>query len=267
MNKSIKYRHRVNSGDLLASMAGMKNIFETSGRKGIIYQDLGVLANYYAGAIHPITDKNGRQVTMSKTQWALLKPLLLSQEYIESVEIYKGQKVDVDLDRIRMDAYANIPYGMIQSWIFYAFPDMACDLCKKWIDGIEPNNLFSGKIILNFTERYRNNTVTYFFLKKYKDNLIFSGTKDECASFSEAWNLNIPYLEIDNFLELAQIIKASKFVLSNQSTVWNIANAMMHPRLLEVCNFAPNCQPFIGEKNYGFFNQFCLEYFFKKLNT
>lgn len=260
----VRYKHSVNSGDLIASMAGMKSIYDKTGGKAHIFQELNRPAEYYIGAYHPVRNEKEAQVTMNQKQWNLLMPLLLSQPYIHDAEIYKGQKYDVDLDKIRIDTFVNMPYGMLPSWIFYAYPDMAYDLSKSWIsiDGELP---LKDKIIINFTHRYRNNIIDFYFLKKYQSDIIFAGTQEECDGFNEKWDLSIPYLKVNNFLELAIIIKQSKFVLSNQSTVWNIANAMMHPRLLEISSLAPNCQPFIGEKNYGYFNQGCLLYYFNQL--
>lgn len=260
----VRYKHSVNSGDLIAGLAGIKSIYDKTGGKGHIFQELNRPAEYYIGAYHPVRSKNEVQVTMNEKQWSLLKPLLLSQKYIHDAEIYTGQKIDVDLDRIRTDIFCNMPYGMLPSWIFYAYPDMECDLSKAWLE-VEGELPLKNKIVLNFTHRYRNNNIDFFFLKEYQEEMVFAGTMEECENFNERWNLSIPYLEVKDFLELAIIIKQSKFVLSNQSTVWNIANAMMHPRLLEISSLAPNCQPFIGEKNYGYFNQGCLRYYFEKL--
>lgn len=261
----VKYKHTVNSGDLIAALAGMKSVYDKTGGKAHIFQELNVPAEYYIGAYHPVRSEKNAQVTMNIKQWELLKPLLLSQEYVYDAEIYTGQPIDVNLDKIRLDIFCNMPYGMLPSWIFYAYPDMECDLSKPWLE-IKGEYPLKNKIILNFTHRYRNNHTDFFFLKEYQDELIFAGTIDECEDFNDKWNLSIPYLEVKDFLELAIIIKQSKFVLSNQSTVWNIANAMMHPRLLEISTLAPNCQPFIGEKNYAYFNQGCLNYYFEKLN-
>ncbi|MHA4791091.1 hypothetical protein, partial [Klebsiella pneumoniae] len=77
------------------------------------------------------------------------------------------------------------------------------------------------------------------------------------------WQLNIPRLEITNFLELAYALKESRFMLGNQSMNWNLAESLKTPRILEVCQYAQNCQPLIGEDSYGFFHQVGLEYYFR----
>lgn len=267
MQEYIRFFHGVNSGDLIAAMAGIKKVCEKYNRKAIIYQQLNRVADYYAGAKHPIQN-NGEMVTMNQTQFDLIRPLVVSQDYVEDLIVFKGEKVDIDLDVIRSTAWCNIPFGAIQSWIFHAYPDMACDLTSKWIYASLiltcnlkdiNNNIYSStisdKIVLNFTERYRNPSIHFYFLNEYKDKLAFAGTNDEWERFNNQWELEIPRLMINDFSELASCIRSSLFLLSNQSMCWNIAAALGTPRILEMSNIAPNCQPFISEKNVGYFSQ------------
>lgn len=259
-----RFKHLANSGDVISSLAGLKKHYELTGNRVIFCQQLDVVAQYYAGANHPVKDKEGRMVCMNQKMYSMLTPLLKSQEYIENTEVYVGQHIDFDLDVIRQKIFVNLPYMAIQQWIMLAFPDLATDLSKPWIN-VEAAKGYEDKIIVNFTDRYRNHVINYFFLKEYSENLIFAGAKEEHRNFCREWFLDIPYLEVKDFLELAQIIKGCKFLLSNQSMCWNIAEAMKSPRILEMCNIAPNCQPFIGEDSYGFFHQIGLEYYVKLL--
>lgn len=261
---AIIFKHGCNVGDLIASLPGIKQVCETLGQKAIIYQQLNVLAHYYEGATHPVIN-NGQQVCMNQTMFDMVKPLILSQDYIEDFQEYTGQKTTVNLDVIRDKCFVNMPYGMIQSWIMMAYPDMATDLSRPWLLNIAPDPLLQGKVVLNYTERYRNMMIEYFFLKKYQENLVFAGTDKEHAIFCNKWKLEMPYLKVDNFLDLAQCINGAKFFAGNQSSCWNIANALGKPRILEMCNFAPNCQPFVGEDNFGYLHQGSAEYFFNRL--
>lgn len=260
----ISYKHTANSGDLVASLPGLKHIYDTKGLKAIIYQRLNVPANYYEGAKHPVKTSEGVQVCMNEKQWGLLKPLLESQEYIERCEVWEGQNVDINLDKIREGDYSTLGYGSIARWQFYTHPYLACDLSKSWINA--PRGEFSlvkDKVILNFTSRYRNPLITYYFLKEWEDKLIFSGTREEHENFCKENKLNIPYLEVENFLELTQCLMACKFVLCNQSMIWNICDAIKKLRILEVCRSASNCIP-NGADGYDFLQQGALELYFKQ---
>lgn len=260
-----RFKHMCNPGDLIASMAAMKAFWLKTGRQIIICQQLNCLANYYIGAVHPTLNEHGQNVMMNNKMWEMIKPLLLSQPYIAAVEEYKGQKIDVDLDLIRSKFFVNLPYGAIQQWVMIGYPDLAYDLSDSWIDIKEYDNFYQNKIIVNFTERYRSSHINYFFLKQYQDDLLFAGTDREHELFNSQWDLSIKKIDINNFYELAIILNSCCFLLSNQSMQWNLQEAMKKPRLLELSTIAPNCQPFIGKKSFGYLHQVAVEYYFKLL--
>lgn len=262
--------HAVNPGDLIASMGAIKKMSEGFGRKIIVAQSVSQIAAYYQGATHPTTNEHGQNVCVNIPVWEMLKPLVESQNYIHSFEKYEGQRIDFDFNVIRGKTNVNLPHGMIQSWVVFAFPDLAFDMSKPWItiDGKCPNHIkkqVSGKIILNFTERYRNDNIDYFFLKNYASDLIFAGTEKEHWLFTSRWQLSIPRLEIADFLELAYAIKECRFLMANQSLNWNLAEAMKTPRLLEVCSYAQNCMPMIGEDSFGDFYTVGIQHHFIQL--
>lgn len=278
-----RFKHFANIGDLIASLPAMKAFNMGTGRKVIVCQQINVPGSYYHGAVHPTLDDNGTQVMCNQKMFDMIRPLLLSQDYIEDAEVYNGQPINVDLDTIRNGVFVNMPYGSLQQWHFLAKPDLAYDLSQKWIDigevdisncgylydglttSMMPADYVESKIIINFTERYRNAAINYYFLKQCQGILVFAGTVNEHKLFCEKWELDIPLLYVENFLQLAYIIKKAKFLLSNQSFMWNASEAMKTPRVLELCDHAPNCQAFIGEHSYGFFKQQGLEYYFRLL--
>lgn len=258
-------KHSINSGDLVAAMAGIRHLYRRSGKKSVIYQRLDMPGQYYQGAVHPVKDDQGTQVTMNERQWEMLKPLLEAQEYIDHCEEWVGQPVDINLDQLLEGNFANKPYGIIQRWPFYVIPSMACDLSESWLEVNEDATINTGRqVIINYTQRYRNHLISYFFLEKYKDTLVFAGTKEEHESFNKMYKLDLPYLQVNNFLDLAKAIKAAPFFAGNQSMCYQIAEAMKTPRLLELCTFAPNTFP-IGPDGYDYFNQASVEYYFETL--
>ena len=231
---------------------------------------VNVAGGYYAGAVHPTLDENGVQVTMNNLMFDMVKPLVEAQPSIERFEKFEGQNIDVDLDVIRGRTQVNMPHGMLAAWPFYAFPDLSRDLSQPWltVPDLKKKSILKqvqGKVVVNFTERYRSQLVHYHFLKKYQNNLIFSGTDREHFLFMSKWGLNMPKLNIKNFLELAYALKNSIFLLGNQSMQWNICEAAKIPRLLEVCSYADNCQPWVGKDSEGYFYQEGLEYYFNEM--
>lgn len=267
---SVGIYHAVNPGDLVAAMLAVKKYNEITKRRAIIYQSTNQVAQYYQGAVHPTVNEQGVNVCCNEPMWEMLKPLIESQPYIESFEKYTGQPYDINFHAIRTSTIVNLPNGAIQNWVSLGFPDLQTDISKPWIslDDKCPENILNQvkrKIILNFTERYRNVNIDYYFLQNYAPDLIFAGTEKEHFLFCTRWNLNIPRLEINNFLELAYAIKYSRFLLANQSLNWNIAEAMKTPRILEICAYAQNCIHGIGEDSYGFFENVGLEQHFRSM--
>lgn len=264
-------KHLANMGDIVASMAACKKYWEITGRKIMFCQYVDHPAAYYPGATHGTTDDNGTMVTLNKKMFEMIKPLVESQPYIHSFVRYEGQRIDLDFDVIRGKTDVNMPHGMLPAWIMYAYPDLWTDLSKPWIElpEREPTDLeryVSNKVIINFTERYRSHApLDYYFLKGYAPDLVFAGTEKEHWLFCNRWQLPIKRLEPSNFLEMAYAIKACRFLLSNQSFLWNTADAMKTPRVLEVCKWADNCQPGIGGDSVGYYYQTGCEYHFRTM--
>lgn len=277
--KTITYLHSCNAGDLICALPGMRHVYRTKDKKAIIRQILDMPGNYYAGAVHSVRDDKNVQVTMNRRMFDMLSPLLLAQDYIAGFQIFTpdgDQQHEVDLTVIREKVgennviipgtvNVNIPYGALPSWLMLAYPQMACDFSQPWIETPGLQVIAKSYILINRTQRYGNEGINYTFLKKYQDELLFIGTETEHQLFCKQFKLDFNRLQVDDFLELAEVMKMCRFFLGNQSFPWNLANALGIPRLLEMCHFAPNCQPFVGENNYGFLHQLALEYYFELL--
>lgn len=257
-------KHFCNPGDLVATLPSFKSFYLQNGKKIILAQQLNVKSEYYPGAVHPTTDENGAMVCMNKGMFDFMRPLVVSQEYMADMQVYDGQApIYIDIDIIRKKIFVNLPHGDIQSWPFYAFPDLAYDLSEPWIDLPEKDipiiPWVKDKILINFTERYRNGHIQYYFLRKYKNRLVFAGTEREHLLFCNAWSIDMPRLEVKDALELAYAIKYCKYLLCNQSLCWGISRAMKTPHVLEVCQYAQNCLPFHYKGSYGFLHQLGVE--------
>lgn len=263
--------HAVNPGDLMAAMGAIKKYYDITQRKVIVSQSVTTLAIYYPGATHPTVNDEGQNVCCNVPMWEMLKPLIESQHYIHSFEKYEGQKVDLDFNIIRGKTTVNLPNGSIQGWIPLAYPDLTFDISKPWMfldDADCPDYIadqVNGKVILNFTARYRNNMIDYFFLKNYAPDLIFAGTEKEHWDFCNKWQLTIPHLKVNNFLDLGYAIQRARFLLGNQSMCINLAYALGTPRITEICTYAQNVIHMIGDDCYGFMYQTGAEYYLRTM--
>lgn len=263
MGKIIRVKHSFNAGDLITILPGMQNLYRTKEIKFIIYQRLGLKAYYYEGATSPIVNSDNEMVCMNKYMSDRLHPLIVSQEYIESFEIWAGQEYDWDIDLSRDSKWIPMPSGHIHHWAWALCPQLSCDLSVKWLN-VPRETLYSDKIIINRTYRYNNPYITYFFLKEHQDKIVFAGTQDEHSKFCSDFGLDIPLIESDNFFQLAQYIAGCKGFMGCQSFLWHLADAMKVPRILELCPVFPNTFS-TGSGGHGFYHQKSLEFYFKQL--
>lgn len=259
----IYYKTSSPAGDLISFLAGIKKMYERTGKPGIIYQRLDMEGGSYEGATHPFLNSRQHPVCMNRYMFDMLRPSILTQHYIENFLVYEGQKVDFDFDLIRQERFTNQPRGSLNRWFFYVFPEFACDLSKEWFH-VEHDDTYKDKVILNFTLRHRNPLIDYSFLKNYESSLVFAGINEEYEDFCGRWNLDIPKLQVNNFYELASYMKGAMFFLGNQSFCFQLAEAMKIPRILEVFPLMPNVIP-VGENAYDFYAQLAVQLYFAEL--
>ncbi len=265
-NKTTSFLHQGSLGDCVASLPAIKEYYRKTGKKAVLYLVEGVKAFYYQGATHPtMADDGVTNVMLNKAGINMLIPLFKEQECIADCRIWNKEPINIDLGRIR-ETNVGMPNFCISRWYFQCFPDLACDLSKVWLNVPDTDKDFAkGKIIVTRTERYLNPNINYKFLKNYEKDVIFSGTELEYQIFKLRYDLNVPKLVIKDFLELAQAIKQSKFHISNQTMAAQISQGTKHPRIIELCEFAPNVIV-IGKDAYDFLAQESLEYYVSILN-
>ncbi len=263
MKNFISYKNSSPLGDLISYMAGIRQMHKETGKKAVIYQRLDMVGVGYNGSIHPFSNDEGEPVCFNRYMFDMASRLIKSQEYVDDYAIFKGEEVDFDFDKTRLETFTNQPLGSLNRWPFYVFPQMATDLSIPYLD-VPKDKSYSEKIIVNFTQRYRNHFVNYFFLKNYSTNLIFAGTQKERDLFCSQWDLDIPLLQVDDFYDYAKVINGCKFFIGNQSMGFQIAEALKVPRLLEIFQLMPNVIP-VGGIAYDYYHQKPLEYYFDKL--
>lgn len=268
-------------------MAGIKAVCERLNSKATIYLGLDIEWAMDEDIAKGRKDK----ITLTQSTMHMLKPLLMSQSYIAGVESFQDaypekyeawcnafktasdfvtaarwyQQPDniIDLDKHHLIPI-NLRAGNIFRYNFQSYPDMACDLSKHWIE-VPANDLIPPEtIIINRTERCQIENINYSFLKQYEDRLLFAGHKEEWKIFCSRFDLKMPLLVIDNFLDLAVAIRSCSFFIGNQSLCFSLAEAMKVPRILEICPYLPNVIP-CGEDAYDFSFQSNLEWYLKQL--
>lgn len=261
MNKRYTYKISSYAGDLIYCLPGIKHVCKMGNTTAEIYFWLDrEWGDSVQGQKHPYG--------LNEYVLNMITPLMEAQPYIHSISKFEGQKVKCDLDEFRTNRITSMPYGSITRWPMQIWPDMQCDLSVPWlnVDAYLADEQALDKIIINRSGRWNNTMMHYWFLREYQKDLIFAGLPEEHAAFCQAWELDIPLLKVDSFLQLAVALRSCKFFIGNQSMCFAMAEAMKIPRILEVCPYAPNVIP-CGRDGYDALHQFAMEWLVKDLNS
>lgn len=265
MSDFIRIKTSSPAGDLISFMSGFKQLYKEIGKKILVMQRIGMVGVSYADAVHPFKNEEDEPVCMPIEMFQMLRPLFLSQDYIHDFVEWKGEEFDFDMDLIRQERFTNQPRGSLNRWFSYVYPQMQSDLSQKYIQlPKDADSQYAGKVFLNFTQRHRNYLPAYYFLKPYQDRLIFTGLEKERDLFCKAWGLDIPLLKVNHFLELGMALNSCKFLLANASMVFQIAEGLKIPRILEIFPVMPNVIP-VGEHAYDAYDESAIRFYFEKL--
>ncbi len=188
----------------------------------------------------------------------LFLPLLKCQNFLNSANIYNNENIDVDLDLFRQ-----IPINIrFHSTRWYShITGIPIDMEKSFLE-VKSHDSVKNKIVIVRSPRYRNDFINYKFLSNIKD-IICVGLESEFEDLKKEIK-NLEYYNCKDFLEMAEIIKASKFFIGNECFAYSIAEGLKVPRLLEASPDFPVIFP-VGKNAYDFYHQIHFEMLFKKL--
>jgi len=184
--------------------------------------------------------------------------LLKRQKFLNKVDIYNNEKIDIDLNFFReLPINFNIDSVRWYSQLTGCFPDLS----KNYLE-VPTHKNYKNYIVIMRSLRRQNKFINYSFLNSY-NKLIFIGLKGEFESLKEQVN-NLEFFDSKDFLELASIIKNAKIFIGNLSFGYAMAEAIKVPRLLESGPDFPLVYP-NGNDGYDFYFQSHFEDLVKKL--
>ncbi len=250
--KILNFLHSGNLGDLIYSLPVIKELSKS--HKCNFYIKVGekIPVGYYK---HPAGG-----VYIDNRMLNLFLPLIREQKYINEIKQFSNQEIDIDLNLFRK-LPVNICFNSPR-W-YFQITGIQVDLSESYLD-VKEHDKIKNKIIIHRTFRHRNQFIDYSFLRNYND-LIFIGIKEEFEDLKK--NIpNLEHYECKDFLEMAQVIKSSKFFIGNQSVAYPMAEGLKVPRLLEAEPSFPVVQP-IGKNAYDFYYQPHFEKFVSLLNN
>lgn len=249
----INLIHSGNAGDIIYALPTIKKIHELTGAATNLFFRLGRRVNLPNYNIHPLGG-----VMLNQKMADLLIPLIRSQPYINICEVYNGQTIDIDLDYFRSGLIPT--HGNIARWCSYV-TGVSPDLWKQWLSAV-PDMDYADTVIIARSGRYFNRAIDYGFLNKYP-KLVFLGIESEYQAIKQSLP-GIPWVQVTDFLQMAQIIAGCKFFIGNQSFPYSLAEALKKPRILEVSFEVTNVMP-EGEGGHDFFFQEHFEWLVENL--
>ena len=217
--KDISFLHSGHLGDVIDSLAVIKELSKTHKCKLYIESNKPINLKYNK---HP-----GGKVFLTEKMVNMLLPLLKKQNYIDHTDIYRNEKIDINLN-LYSELAVNLGLAHVK-W-YSQITGIHADYQKPYLF-VDPHKEIKNKVVILRSNRRNNYLINYRFLKKY-DNLLFVGLKEEYNIL----NKEVPNLEFHdckNFLEIAEIIKSSKFFLGSQGFGNTIAEGLKVPRLIE----------------------------------
>ena len=250
--KTLNFLHSGHCGDLIYSLALIKELSKSHKCNLFIGVGKKIKGAYFK---HP-----SKGVYIDNRIAKQILPLLKFQSFLNGVKIHSEESIDINLDLFR-DLPISLNFNSCR-WYFH-LTGAHVDLSAPYLNSTEHNSV-KDKIVILRTFRYRNHFINYNFLNNIDESIVFVGLKEEFEDLKK----DIPKLqhyEPENFFEMSQIIKSSKFFLGNQSPAFAIAEALKVPRLLECCPDFTVVHP-IGGKCYDFYFQIHFEKWFKKLS-
>lgn len=172
---------------------------------------------------------------VKKQHYDMLHNLLMLQPNLEVRHGYEG--LSLDSYRKINDNKKHLAQCHLEAI------NVSYDLTRPWLFNIEP--VTESEIVVNRTRHYHDKKeIDWRMFEEYADKTLFIGLEDEFAVFKKRFAPNVKlYKKCKDALEMAQIIKGSKLFVGNQSLAFALAEAMKHPRILEICYRYDNCRP------------------------
>ncbi|WP_342644802.1 hypothetical protein [Mucilaginibacter sp. CSA2-8R] len=250
----INVMHSGNAGDVIYALPTIKQLHQLTGAPINVYLRTNQPIVLSGHASHSMG-----AVMLNEKTVSLLAPLIAAQPYVNSCQVYQSEKIHLNFDIVRSKTIS-LGSGNIARWYSY-FTGITPQLWQPWLT-VKPDAAYANTIVLARSERYRNSAISYAFLSRYP-NLVFIGVKSEYEDMKKAIP-TLRWVEVSDFLHMAQLIAGCKLFIGNQSFPFSVAEALKVPRVLEVYAKIANVVP-EGPNAYDFYFQQHLESLVKQL--
>lgn len=234
--RPASFKHAGNAGDIIYALPAIRALAGAEG--AMLHLELDVPMKE-SQPNHPLGG-----VQLNRKMYDLLAPLLANQDYIRTVSVYAGDKVDYDLDTFRAAPLFKDRIG-IPRWYFHLL-GVASDLSQPWLRA-EPDRAFSQTVVVARSARYQNRALDHSILRRYRQ-VAFVGVEQEFHDFRR----HLPaaeWVQVPDFNRMASVIAGSRLFIGNNSFLYSLAEGLKAPRVFELDPGMPNVVP-TGENAY-----------------
>lgn len=216
-----------------------------SGDIGDIIYGLPTMRYFGAGRLFLSRNRITR-VMMNDQSLAFLRDLIMSQVYMERVEMWRGQPVCYDFDQFRPYWRKNevlvdgkeLMGDNLAEWqarLFGAPPNI---VDKRWLDVPEKK---VAKVVISRSTRYHTKTFPWQRVAdRYRLDCVFVGLAEEHRSFCEQFG-EVPFFKVRDAYEMAQVIEGSLLFIGNQGFPDAVAEGLKKRKIQEPNTAEPRC--------------------------
>ena len=226
-------------GDFLQSLSVANEKFYMTGRKANVYIHEG----NYNNEMYEQFSTNGIMNTYNDTY-----EVIISQKYINSYNIYKNEKIEIDLFlgwRTNTNMFKRNWYHIFSNAYNIEWGK------TEWLS-VHKNETFQDKVLINIVP-YRNsiNIDFNYIYSKFGDSLLFiSPSEQHYLDFKTKTGININFYHTKTFTELCVAISSCKLLIASLSGILTIGHALNVPRMIVLCDLIDNIHNTELEKNF-----------------
>lgn len=219
----MNFKHSGDIGDLIYSLP----VIKSKGESNLFLQLNGLGSRKY----------DGTRTGFDQNLINFITPLLLNQPYLKTVETYKKQLIDINLDLFRRNVRRrNVRRSNENISQFVCRVFNVPFINESWLT-VEPTKI--AKVVVNRTTRY-NNHQAISVIKNLIKEAVFVGLPNEYKHFCKTV-CEIPYYEVRDLWKLACVIKGAEVFIGNQSCCMAMAIGMGQNVIQEVYEHTPDC--------------------------
>lgn len=238
----------------LPATRGKHIVVSTAGEYGDIVYLMAVLKEQPGGPHtvllreHPGPHKTSGKVIRNPE---VILPLLLSQPYIGEARMWgPGDKEGWISSNFRETGHHGPTTTLVQAHCRHGMSVPNSGVTKlvrghdKWLEYISPHRDTAGRVLVARTERWRSpwwEPTWRKIVETYGQDLLFLGMPEEHRQFQKDFGGVEYWGPTRDLLESAQMIAGCQLWISNQTSLYAIAEGLKKPRILEVSHQQTDC--------------------------